>query len=87
MHSSRRSFGTFCPIRNFLRVRGSADLRTLTDLWTGSGQEIHENLRTADEIQGDLRVPDGRWFHARKYTAFPVVRRLCLTITFGLVAE
>lgn len=49
-----------CPIRNFLRVRGSADLRTLTYWWTGSGQEIHDKVRVPDKIQRNLRVSDGR---------------------------
>lgn len=47
-----------CPIRNFLRVRGSADRRTLNWLWTASGQEIHDNVRVPDEIQKDLRASE-----------------------------
>lgn len=47
-----------CPIQDFLRVRGSADRRTLNWLWTASGQEIHDNVRVPDEIQKDVRVPD-----------------------------
>lgn len=48
----------WCPIRNFLRVRGSADRRTLNWLWTASGQEIHDNVRVPDEIQKDLRASE-----------------------------
>lgn len=47
-----------CPIRNFLRARGSADRRTLNWLWTASGQEIHDNVRVPDEIQKDLRASE-----------------------------
>lgn len=47
-----------CPIRNFLRARGSADRRTLNWLCTASGQEIHDNVRVPDEIQKDLRASE-----------------------------
>lgn len=47
-----------CPIRNFLRVRGSADQRTLNWLRTASGHEVQDTVRVPDEIQKDLRAPE-----------------------------
>jgi hypothetical protein len=49
-----------CPIRNFLRVRGSADQRARILLRTGSGQVVHDNVRVPDEIRKDLRAQEGR---------------------------
>ncbi len=48
-----------CPIRNLLRVRASSDQRTLNCLRTALGQEIHDNVKVPEEIQKDLRAPEG----------------------------
>lgn len=48
-----------CPIRDWLRVRGSVDRRTRNWLRTASRQEIHDKVKVPDEIQKDLSLPGG----------------------------